>query len=37
MKKFSNSLSSGFIADGAGELHSMVGEKRVAFVLSFEL
>ena len=29
-----NSLSSGFIVDGAGKLHSLVGEKKVALSVS---
>ena len=32
-----NSLSSGFIVDAAGKIHSSAGEKNVVFVLFFEL
>ena len=32
-----NSLSSGFIADGACKLHSLVGEKKVALSVSLSL
>ena len=32
-----NSLSSGFVVDAAGKLHSSVGEKKCSFVLFSEL